>query len=248
MQHAPVYRISLAEHRNADPSVPSTPNVAPTLHANATNALTLVLAHVALSPHVGWLTTSQCVLALPVTLVIPSAGVHPLQVRFAPTFPPLYFYIFCCAPHYIIICREQSLYLCQCTFSVVSPVEAPRDPCNPSPCGANAICKERNGAGACMCMREFFGDPYTGCRPECVLNTDCSRDKACVNNKCKNPCIGTCGINAECRVINHAPSCSCYPGYIGDPLNACHQRQGNCKFCIPKRGAHFASQYFFKLS
>jgi hypothetical protein len=98
MQHAPVYRISLAEHRNADPSVPSTPNVAPTSHANVTNALTLVLAHVALSPHVGWLTTSQCVLALPVTLVIPSAGVHPLQVRFAPTFPPLYFHIFLLRP------------------------------------------------------------------------------------------------------------------------------------------------------
>jgi hypothetical protein len=73
-------------------------------------------------------------------------------------------------------------------------------------------------------MREYFGDPYTGCRPECVLNTDCSRDKACSNNKCRDPCPGTCGINAECRVNNHAPSCSCLPGYTGDPLNACHQR------------------------
>ena len=171
----------------------------------------------------------------------PFSGCSPTPSKIRAHFSTPLFSHFLLRPHYVIICREQSLYLCQCTFSVVSPVEAPRDPCNPSPCGANAICKERNGAGACMCMREFFGDPYTGCRPECVLNTDCSRDKACVNNKCKNPCIGTCGINAECRVINHAPSCSCYPGYIGDPLNACHQRQGNCKFCIPKRGAHFAS-------
>lgn len=240
MQHAPVYRISLAERQTADPSVPSTANVAPTSHANATNALTLVLALVALSPLVGWLTTSQCALALPVTLVTHSVGAHPFQVRFAPNFPPL-MPLYCVAPpkhlYVLVFAEKQSLYLCQCTFSVVSPVEAPREPCNPSPCGANAICKERNGAGACMCMREFFGDPYTGCRPECVLNTDCSRDKACVNNKCKNPCIGTCGINAECRVINHAPSCSCYPGYIGDPLNACHQRQGKCLFCIKQRGA-----------
>ena len=96
-------------------------------------------------------------------------------------------------------------------------------PCNPSPCGANAVCKERNGAGSCVCLPEYFGDPYTGCRPECVINSDCDRSKACVNNKCKDPCPGTCGINAECHVVNHAPSCSCLPGYIGDPNSACHR-------------------------
>lgn len=101
------------------------------------------------------------------------------------------------------------------------PTEGPRNPCNPSPCGSNAVCRERNGAGSCSCLPEYFGDPYTGCRPECVLNTDCNRDKACVNNKCVNPCIGTCGLNAECRVVNHAPSCSCLPGYTGEPLQAC---------------------------
>lgn len=108
------------------------------------------------------------------------------------------------------------------TFIAIEPVEEARDPCNPSPCGANAVCKERNGAGSCTCLPEYLGDPYTGCRPECVLNTDCDRSKACVNNKCKNPCPGTCGLNAECRVINHAPSCSCLPGYSGNPLSSCH--------------------------
>lgn len=103
----------------------------------------------------------------------------------------------------------------------VPPTEGPRMPCNPSPCGANAICKERNGAGSCSCLPEYFGDPYTGCRPECVINTDCDRSKACLNNKCRDPCPGTCGINAECRVINHAPSCTCRIGYSGDPLKAC---------------------------
>lgn len=104
---------------------------------------------------------------------------------------------------------------------VVQPVEEPHDPCNPSPCGSNAICKERNGAGACTCLPEYFGDPYTVCRPECVTNSDCPRDKACVNNKCKDPCPGICGINAECIVSNHAPSCSCLPGYTGNPLSSC---------------------------
>uniref|UniRef100_A0A8D8VM32 Neurogenic locus Notch protein n=1 Tax=Cacopsylla melanoneura TaxID=428564 RepID=A0A8D8VM32_9HEMI len=103
----------------------------------------------------------------------------------------------------------------------VVPTEGPRDPCVPNPCGANALCRERNGAGSCVCLPEYFGDPYTGCRPECVINSDCDRSKACVNNKCRDPCIGTCGINAECRVINHAPTCSCFPGYTGDPLSSC---------------------------
>lgn len=105
----------------------------------------------------------------------------------------------------------------------MEPIEEERDPCNPSPCGANAICKERNGAGSCICLPEYQGDPYTGCRPECVLNTDCPRDRACVNNKCRDPCPGTCGLNAECHVSNHAPSCSCLSGYIGNPLVSCHQ-------------------------
>lgn len=96
------------------------------------------------------------------------------------------------------------------------------NPCNPSPCGANAVCKERNNAGSCICLPEYFGDPYTGCRPECILNTDCPRDKSCVNNKCKDPCPGMCGLYSECRVNNHAPACFCMEGYIGNPIVACH--------------------------
>lgn len=101
-------------------------------------------------------------------------------------------------------------------------------PCNPSPCGMNAICKERNGAGSCSCIPEYFGDPYTGCRPECVTNSDCDRSKSCMNNKCRDPCSGVCGLNAECRVINHSPSCYCPIGYTGDPTLSCYI-QPTCK-------------------
>ena len=97
----------------------------------------------------------------------------------------------------------------------------PVNPCNPSPCGANAVCKERNGAGSCTCMPEYFGDPYTGCRPECVQNTDCEKSKACMNNKCRDPCPGVCGLNAECVVQNHSPVCFCLEGYTGDPASTC---------------------------
>lgn len=117
-----------------------------------------------------------------------------------------------------------------CTFFLAPVTEEPRNPCNPSPCGANAICKERNGVGSCACVPDYFGDPYTGCRPECVTNSDCDRSRACVNNKCVDPCPGTCGLNAECRVINHSPSCTCIIGYTGDPTRVCNiiQASKNC--------------------
>ncbi|KAG8227100.1 hypothetical protein J437_LFUL007437 [Ladona fulva] len=100
------------------------------------------------------------------------------------------------------------------------PVEQ-STPCVPSPCGANAVCREQNNAGACTCLPDYIGNPYEGCRPECVLNTDCPSNKACIGNKCKDPCPGTCGQNADCHVINHLPSCNCRSGYQGDPFRYC---------------------------
>ena len=100
--------------------------------------------------------------------------------------------------------------------------EEPINPCEPSPCGQNAECIQRNGIGSCKCIPEYFGDPYEGCRPECVLNSDCSSSLACIRNKCTDPCPGICGQNAECRVINHIPTCSCINNYVGDPFKICH--------------------------
>lgn len=111
--------------------------------------------------------------------------------------------------------------------------EEPAHPCNPSPCGANAVCKELNGTGSCTCLPEYFGDPYLGCRPECIVNTDCPRNKACINNKCVNPCPGTCGLNAECLVNKHTPTCSCLPRFTGNPLQACHPiPESKILYCI----------------
>jgi len=91
------------------------------------------------------------------------------------------------------------------------------DPCNPSPCGTNSICNN----GLCTCLPEYHGDPYVGCRPECVLNNECSRDKACIRNKCVNPCPGACGYNAICEVYNHIPMCRCPEGLAGDAFTQC---------------------------
>lgn len=93
--------------------------------------------------------------------------------------------------------------------------------CQPSPCGINAVCREQNGVGSCTCIEDHLGNPYEGCHPECVLNSDCPSNKACVRNKCQDPCPGVCGQNALCNVVNHLPQCNCLPGYTGDPFRFC---------------------------
>jgi len=111
---------------------------------------------------------------------------------------------------------------CQRVTTPLVPTEVV-NPCSPSPCGSNAICSERNRAAACQCIPEYFGDPYVACRPECSTNPECPSDRACRNQKCVDPCTGLCGVNAECRVINHLGSCTCLPGYIGDPFTSCQR-------------------------
>uniref|UniRef100_A0A182TBL0 EGF-like domain-containing protein n=1 Tax=Anopheles maculatus TaxID=74869 RepID=A0A182TBL0_9DIPT len=84
------------------------------------------------------------------------------------------------------------------------PLAEPRDPCYPSPCGINARCRPANGGTAiCECIENYFGNPYETCRPECVSNGDCQKSLACINNRCKDPCPGVCGRNADCSVPHH---------------------------------------------
>lgn len=111
-------------------------------------------------------------------------------------------------------------------FVLCSPIqrEPPEivQPCNPNPCGTYAECREQNGVGSCQCLPEYFGNPYEACRPECVLDSDCASNRACLNQKCRDPCPGSCGQNAECFVRNHLPTCNCLPNYVGDPYRYCH--------------------------
>lgn len=108
----------------------------------------------------------------------------------------------------------------QCSPEIVRDIEV-RTPCSPSPCGTNAVCRDRNGVGSCQCLPEYFGDPYQGCRPECMLDSDCPSNRACQQLRCQDPCPGTCGLNANCQVVNHLPTCNCLAGYVGDPYRQC---------------------------
>lgn len=122
------------------------------------------------------------------------------------------------------------------TFCSATPAQQEEviRPCEPNPCGVNAECRQGNNAGSCQCLPEYFGNPYEGCRPECVTNSDCPLDKSCQNQKCRDPCPGVCALNAQCRVINHLPSCNCLDGFVGDPYSYCQlpeKRELTCTLC-----------------
>lgn len=127
------------------------------------------------------------------------------------------------SPRAFVIMVESRLFI-----PVVTPTPVPLNPCRPSPCGANAMCRE--ASGSCVCSPDFYGNPYEGCRPECVINSDCTSNRACIRNRCQDPCPGTCGVNAICEVINHIPACSCQPRYTGDPFRYCQLMQETRKY------------------
>lgn len=102
---------------------------------------------------------------------------------------------------------------------ILAPAEV--HPCTPSPCGPNSQCREISGQAVCSCLADYIGNPPT-CRPECIINSDCNLNEACSNQKCRNPCVGTCGVGANCQVINHKPICSCKSGLTGDPFTRCY--------------------------
>lgn len=109
---------------------------------------------------------------------------------------------------------------------VVTTPSPPQNPCQPSPCGPYSQCREVNGHAVCTCLTDYIGTPPM-CRPECVISSECPQNKACMNQRCTDPCPGTCGANARCQVVNHNPICSCSRGFSGDPFISCQKDE--CK-------------------
>lgn len=113
-------------------------------------------------------------------------------------------------------------------LSVVSkPQQDPINPCAPSPCGPYSQCRVTSNSYSCTCLPNYQGSPPQ-CRPECISNSDCTNNLACINMKCKDPCVGSCGLNTECHVYNHIPQCICLQGYVGNPFISCYV-QVQCK-------------------
>ena len=98
--------------------------------------------------------------------------------------------------------------------------KTPSNPCVPSPCGPNSECKIQGENFACTCSPNYIGNP-PNCRPECSINPECPTHLACMKQKCRSPCDGVCGVDAQCTVVNHNAICSCLEGFSGDPFSLC---------------------------
>lgn len=105
-------------------------------------------------------------------------------------------------------------------FGLDQYLPVPKDLCRPSPCGPFSICRVRNDRSVCTCLPDYIGQP-PNCKPECVISSECPANTACINQRCRDPCPGTCGQNSKCLVTNHSPICSCMQGYTGDPFQQC---------------------------
>lgn len=103
------------------------------------------------------------------------------------------------------------------------------NPCLPSPCGPYSECRDIGGSPSCSCSANYIGSP-PNCRPECTVHSDCGSNLACIAEKCADPCPGSCGIDANCNVINHIPTCTCPEGFTGDPFRICFPKPPTSKF------------------
>ena len=78
----------------------------------------------------------------------------------------------------------------------------------------------RGDSAACSCIENYIGVP-PNCRPQCTINPECPPHLACMQQKCRDPCVGLCGLNAQCSVVNHQAVCTCVDGYNGNPFSVC---------------------------
>ena len=63
----------------------------------------------------------------------------------------------------------------------------------------------------------------------CSSDSECSSSEACRNRNCINPCIvdKPCSPSAICSVQNHKSTCTCPPGFEGDPYRQCSKSKLN---------------------
>lgn len=106
------------------------------------------------------------------------------------------------------------------------------DPCVVlEPCQRPAICEVTPTSPVrtmlCICPDGYVSRGKGGCKPTpgikevggCISDSDCPADKSCLNSVCRDPC--NCGLNAECRIKDHKPVCTCRQGFEGNPEFEC---------------------------
>lgn len=104
--------------------------------------------------------------------------------------------------------------------------------CSLDSCGRQAECYAQNHRAICECLPGYEGDPRATCRLlGCRADSDCPLDKACINQKCENPCENQaiCAQNELCQVYQHRPECACPPPFEADPIRGCVLRDERCR-------------------
>ncbi|CAL4123349.1 unnamed protein product [Meganyctiphanes norvegica] len=117
-------------------------------------------------------------------------------------------------------CRPECVRHSDCPSRMACSANRCVNPCKDA-CGPDSYCDVRDDRAVCSCPMHYKGDPKLGCYPECLQHTDCPSFQACYQLECVDPCVGSCGTGAICRVENHYPICSCPKGYTGHPFDHC---------------------------
>lgn len=135
-----------------------------------------------------------------------------------------------CKPEPQPECKEDS----ECPSRLACLNNKCQDPCAVlEPCRRPAECQVIGTVPVrtmiCICPPGYISSGSGTCNPvtavtvvgACISDSDCPATKACYNGICKNPC--TCGPNAECRIKDHKPICTCKQGYDGNPELECRR-------------------------
>lgn len=98
------------------------------------------------------------------------------------------------------------------------------DPCDDPhhvQCEENKKCETRRHKAVCVCKSGFVVNEYgeLTCAPdkrECSRDDECASNMACIDLKCKNPCVTSgssrptpCAPDKACQVQDHKPICIC---------------------------------------
>ncbi|KAG8236382.1 hypothetical protein J437_LFUL016660 [Ladona fulva] len=118
-------------------------------------------------------------------------------------------------------CRPECDTDSDCRNDEFCNVHRCRKVCSVDACAAGAMCDAVRHRPVCTCPPGFLGSPEVRCYAECEDSSHCPSTRACINSKCADPCVGVCGINAECEVRNHSPVCKCPKGMTGHPFDRC---------------------------
>lgn len=116
-------------------------------------------------------------------------------------------------------------------FILISRNETDIDECqNPGSCGLNALCQNTPGNYTCACPNGYGGNPYDGVRftflaklfpiSKCQwIKTLFEHDQCADIDECE---IGNaCGTGSLCTNTDGGYTCTCPPGFTGDPKVAC---------------------------